>query len=1084
MPTSGAPEGAELFVGRGREVGEFDGVRRRAVRGHGELVLLAGEAGVGKTRLVERVADRWEAQGFPVTWATCWEGGPAPPFWPWAQLLEKVTGSAALMLDDEAAEGSTVGRRGRRSGGLGSEALARFAMFRAVVAALRTAGSRSPQLFVIEDLHAADVASLELLSFVGPVLRSTPIVVAATYRTEDVDADHELGRRLPTLLRWGRQLVLSGLVQHEVAELMAGLTGLVPSDAAATAITDRTRGNPFFVGELVRTLEAPDGLEGITSEAPTATVPASVHALLRERMASLSADCRRILEAASVLGPAFGVDALSEVVGGEVGDVAAHADEAVAAHVFEATGHGRYGFTHGLFRDALYDGLGEARRASFHSRVGQALERLRERGQPIDASAVAHHFFTAAALTGEWRRAAIWCHAAGDHALDALAYEDAVGHYEGALVCLAHLPEGDRRRGDVLVALADAATARGDRRRARTASLEAMAVARASGASELLGRAAMCLASDPAGFEVALFDREQLAALEEASIALANDASPLRALILARRSVALSFAAPLEDRRALAEQALQVAQAAADQAALGYAMAAHCDAIAGPDDVDQRLVEAGEIITMATRRRDLPLQLLGRRLQLVAQLESGDLLAVEASVRSFAALAGELGQPLYEWLVPLWRGMQALLKGEVGACEHWLGEASALGANAASTNAAVLCGVQRWFLLTETGRANDALALLRDLIGSMSEPGTVQRVSLALGLGEARQLEDARAFLDATSPDELALVPRDSEWLPMLGELARAVAAVGGHPLAGWAYHQLLPYRGLFMVEGLGAVLLGSVEHHLGLLASGLGMTGEARAHFQAALAAHRRIGATLLLARTLRDAGRFLADQQMATDAAAIYGRLGLESASGASAPPGAPTSEAGHEPTTNVFRFDGDYWTIGHAGRVARLRDLKGLHDIARLLRQPGTEIHVLDLTTRVAPTRATTREVEHGEGHGDEVLDRRARDAYRSRIADLDAEIDDAEGCGDTERAARARAERDILVDQLTMAYGLGGRTRHSASTSERARSTVTRRVHDALRRIDRAHPELARHLRRSIKTGTFCMYEPDQGIRWET
>jgi len=1042
MPVDAA--GAGIFVGRAREIGELDGVRRRASGGRGELVLVAGEAGVGKTSLLEQVAARWASEGFGLAWATCWEEGTAPAFWPWAQLLQALT-----------AGGSTITTSGASSRTFRSEGLERFAMFESVTADLRTAAARRPQLLVIDDLHAADAASLELLSFVGPGLRSAPIVVIAAYRTERVDADHELGRRLPNLLRWGRQVVLPGLSPDEIAELVAARTGSSPSQTAVSAIADRTRGNPFFVSELLRAADTPDSVERIASSGAKTAVPSSVRALLHDRIGDLSVHCRRMLEAASIVGPAVRVEVLAEALGEEVGAVAERIGEAIAAHILEAADVNSYRFTHGLLRDALYEELGAPQRAGLHHRAGEVLERLRERGHPVDAASLARHYFHAAAVMGEWQRAATFGHEAGDHAFASLAYEDAVRHYEDVLVCLDHLPEEHRRRGEVLIALADATMALGEQGRARTAALEAMAIGRASGAGELLARGALCLTSDPAGFEVALFDREQLAALEEASTALAHDTSSLHALVLARRSVALSLLLPPEQRREMADEALRLARDAADEGAVAYAMAARCDTIAGPDDVEERLVAAGEIITVAARRRDLRLQLLGHRLQLVAQLETGDVLAAGATVASFATLAAQLGRPLYEWLVPLWRGMQSLLRGETDDCNRWLEEASALGGRAASTNAALMCAVQRWFLLSETGRSSEALAVVRDAVGSMPEPGTVQRVALALALGEADQPEDARALLDATAPDALAAIPRDSEWLPMMGELARAIAAMGGHPLAAWAYPQLLPYRRLFMVEGIGAVLLGSVEHHLGLLANALGMAAEARDHFHAALAAHRRISASLLVARTLRDGKPLLDDQKLSPPAAGA-----------------------------NVFRLDGDYWTVAHAGRVARIRDLKGIHDIARLLCQPGTEVHVLDLATPAGPRRATTPEMRHTEGGGDEVLDQRARNAYRSRIVELETEIEEADAFGDAERAAHARSERDALVDQLSSAYGLGGRARRTTSTGERARSTVTRRIHDALRRIDQTHPELAGHLRRAIKTGTFCVYEPDRPIRWET
>jgi hypothetical protein len=162
---------------------------------------------------------------------------------------------------------------------------------------------------------------------------------------------------------------------------------------------------------------------------------------------------------------------------------------------------------------------------------------------------------------------------------------------------------------------------------------------------------------------------------------------------------------------------------------------------------------------------------------------------------------------------------------------------------------------------------------------------------------------------------------------------------------------------------------------------------------------------------------------------------------------------------------------WELAFDGRSVHLTDAKGLHDIAALLAAPGRPVHVFALLGRETVTSGA-----------DPVLDRRAVAAYRARLAELDAEIDEAAAWSDGHRAARARAERDTVVAELRVATGLGGRARRLGDESERARKTVTARVKDALRRIDRVLPELAAHLRAAIHTGTECIYVPDQPRRW--
>jgi tetratricopeptide (TPR) repeat protein len=173
-----------------------------------------------------------------------------------------------------------------------------------------------------------------------------------------------------------------------------------------------------------------------------------------------------------------------------------------------------------------------------------------------------------------------------------------------------------------------------------------------------------------------------------------------------------------------------------------------------------------------------------------------------------------------------------------------------------------------------------------------------------------------------------------------------------------------------------------------------------------------------------------------------------------------------------TNVFRREGDYWSVVFEGRTVRVRDVKGMRYLAQLLAHPGREIHVLDLVA--AETGQQT-----ALGDAGEILDERAKAAYRRRLEEIEADIDQARALGDAGREAQADAERDFLVRELARAVGFGGRDRRAASASERARSGVTRAVRQAIARIGDHHPELGEHLNRAVRTGTHCAYAPDAG-----
>lgn len=194
------------------------------------------------------------------------------------------------------------------------------------------------------------------------------------------------------------------------------------------------------------------------------------------------------------------------------------------------------------------------------------------------------------------------------------------------------------------------------------------------------------------------------------------------------------------------------------------------------------------------------------------------------------------------------------------------------------------------------------------------------------------------------------------------------------------------------------------------------------------------------------------------------------------------------------HVFRRQGEYWVVAYDGQVASLKDSKGMNDLARLIKNSDREFHVIDLVMPNAPRVAGgvhlgRDELERagilsGEPAEPPVLDDAARAAYQRRLLDLKEELAEAEQVGDVERIGKLKEEIDLLTEELTSAYGLAGRPRRlGPDPAERARKAVTKRIHDAIGRIERQHPSLGRHLRVSVKTGTFCSYAPDRAPDWQ-
>ncbi|HEV3364681.1 MAG TPA: hypothetical protein VG795_11205, partial [Acidimicrobiia bacterium] len=321
-------------------------------------------------------------------------------------------------------------------------------------------------------------------------------------------------------------------------------------------------------------------------------------------------------------------------------------------------------------------------------------------------SAVAHHLHHAG-LPPDDPRPAQADLAAGAAALEQLAWEDAAGHFERAASAAPPGPEHEELRAQALLGLGDARLRAGDAEAAGEAFEAAAEVARNRGWPDLLARAALGFGAGFGGFEVRMLDQRQIELLEQAA-AVSAATSPLRPWVLARLSVALSFVGSEQRRLSLADEAVVLARNSGDRAALAAALASRCDAVAGPDHVTERLGAASEIVSLARQAADRPLELLGRRLRVIALAEFGSMADVDEEIGAFERVAALHGDPLYRWYVPLWRGMRALSRGELADAERYAGEALDVGSQAGSANALVLSEMLWFVLLVERRSASVA----------------------------------------------------------------------------------------------------------------------------------------------------------------------------------------------------------------------------------------------------------------------------------------------------------------------------------------------------------------------------------------
>jgi len=445
---------ADELVGREDQLAALDEDLAGARGGRGRVVLVAGEPGIGKTRLAEEAARRGAAAGMGVAWGRCHEGDGAPALWPWAQVLRQLAadlapGQLAAMLGPSAAwlgqllpelAETPPPARPRPIADLGA---ARFQLNQAVAGLLRRLAEARPLLVVVDDLHWADVPSLSLLAFLAAELKDARLVVVGTYRDVEVTGGQPLAETLGALAREPvvERIPLGGLDRADVAALICATIGTRPKEPLVQAVADRCGGNPFFITELLRLLQSERRLAAPDAAAAARRdIPVGVRDVLRARLARLPAQTGTFLMVAAVAGRRFDLDLVEAVTGLEDEPALDAAEAAVLAGLLleDDRAAGRYRFAHALVRETIYQDISRARRARLHARVADALLAVRG-AEPEPAAEMAYHCWQAAPVIGA-ARALPHLLRAGEQAAAQLAYEAADEQFERALQLAGQLP--------------------------------------------------------------------------------------------------------------------------------------------------------------------------------------------------------------------------------------------------------------------------------------------------------------------------------------------------------------------------------------------------------------------------------------------------------------------------------------------------------------------------------------------------------------------------------------------------------------------------------------------------------------------
>jgi len=876
LPANGPSlaQAAGDFAGRRVELGCLENAWKRAGEGVLRVALVAGEPGMGKTRLMGELASLVYAQDGAVLYGRCDEDA-VVPYQPFVEALRPYVAAYPASVLHERLHGleqdltrlfpELFGRTLARPLPTVSDPEAeRYRLFEAITSLVTGVAAAGPALLVLDDLHWADRPTLLLLRHLVRSASDAALLVVACYRDVELPQGHAVADLLADLRRepFTEQVALDGLSEAEAGTLLRGVAGHEVAPALISALRRDTGGNPFFLSELLRSLmETNAALLSIPEDVRELNLsalglPQSVRDVVARRARRLPGLVNDVLRLASVAGPEFVAPLLARAGEWSAGEVLDALDQARDAGLVDEQpgGLGSYSFSHDLIRQALYAELGTARKAQLHARVGAAMEQAA--GFEHKAAVLAEHF-TQALVLGEDPRALEYMTAAGRDAAAHLAFEDAAVYFERALGLLDQYTPGDAvQRLELLIDLAEALVLV-DERAGVDAALRAVDAARANGSPEQFGRAVAVFAEPVTA--VMSFPNQVATLLEEAQHVLGDDHRSLRARLMALEAFKYSaYQLQGRDGRALAERAVALARDAGDVPTLTAALFARAISLESTAHTTERRALGEELVGLgrAAGGRAAMATTHGLRVLAGVHLELGDAESLGSTIAELARSGEEL-----RWLPALvfeeqWRATQALLEGrfdDVRVC--WSGMRRYARAYRA---VAGIEAQQSYYLAREQGDLSALVGPLEQIAAGSSESLYVPAM-LALAQLDSADEGAALHTLELLTEDELRRGEEESGWGAVLALLAE-VAAGGESASHAALLHDLLdPFAGRLLATVIGLACLGAADRFLGMLSTTLERWDDAEAHFERALDVEQRIGGRALLPRTRYWQARFL---------------------------------------------------------------------------------------------------------------------------------------------------------------------------------------------------------------------------------
>jgi class 3 adenylate cyclase len=885
LPGRLARRPASGVIGYAAELRTLTDAMKRAIAGSGrEILLVSGEAGLGKSTIAAEVARDAYAAGASVLFGHC-EEDLAPPYQLFAEALAHWVQHAtdAQLREFVATNGSEILRIVPRLAGRVPDLppsratdpdTERFLLFAAVVGLLTTVSADHPLVLVLEDLQWADKASLVLLGHLAASELGPNVLVIATFRDSELAHAEALRAALGVLYRHPGvdRVELGGLDDVEVVALLEAIAGYSLTDDEidlAHLVYRETDGNPFFVTQVLQHLvengslyQDPTG-RWVTSETfDRFALPDSVREVIGGRVVRLGPSAGRVLSIAAVIGRDFELSLVAEAAAMSDDEVLDLLERAAAvALVRESDIPGQYSFAHALIQHTLYEDLGPTRRARAHRQVAEALEDVSAGAPGARAAELARHWMLATTQV-DLTKAIDYSRQAGDTALDSLAPSDALRYYEQARELLAHSDLDDPVLAlDLAIGLGTAQRQVGDpqfRDTLLTAARQAIAL------DDTARLVAAALATHRGLFSnFGAIDDERVAIFEEC-LARIGVEDPRRALVLAAYCQEVVVGTPLERRQALADEAFAIAQTSGDDEVIVRVLTNCAYALIAPPSLATQLERTAEGRLRAARLGDPVLEFFACNWRRGACAQIGDHEEMDSCTRRMAELAAAIDQPLLTWVHQFSLAWLALIAGETDDAERLATEALTVGLESGQPDAEFIFGGQLMMVHHQRGQLDALSPLMEEMSGNAPATAGVLSGALAIADIEAGRTDAARRRLDdfAACGFELEMNP---VWVSGMAFHAEAAIELGDPAFCGPILERLLPWSDQWTDNG--ATAMCPVAHYLGGCTSVLGRYDEADEWFARSARMCDDVGAKFFRAQTDLLWGRMLTVRDEAGD-------------------------------------------------------------------------------------------------------------------------------------------------------------------------------------------------------------------------